>query len=110
MAKSNSSENHEYRWWVPITFTGQNNPDFEATQPEMWMKGTKEVTVSSLPTRDQWVIFNLQETGYYRVNYDDNNWNLLVQQLNTDHRAIHVINRAQIIDDAFNLARAGELV
>ena len=39
-----------------------------------------------------------------RVNYDVNNWNLIAQQLKTDHTAIHVINRAQIIDDAINLA------
>lgn len=26
-----------------------------------------------------------------------------------DPKAIHVLNRAQLIDDAFNLARAGEL-
>ncbi|KAK4304350.1 hypothetical protein Pmani_023699 [Petrolisthes manimaculis] len=109
LTKKSSGEGHKYRWWVPITFTGQNNPDFEATQPELWMKSTDQATVSSLPTRDQWVVFNLQETGYYRVNYDENNWNLLVQQLNTDHRVIHVINRAQIIDDAFNLARADQL-
>lgn len=110
LVKSSKGESREYRWWVPITFTGQNNPDFEATQPEMWMKDTdKEITISSLPTRDQWVIFNLQQTGYYRVNYDENNWSLLTQQLNSNHRSIHVSNRAQMINDAFNLARAGQL-
>ena len=29
--------------------------------------------------------------------------------MNEDHTKIHVINRAQIIDDALNLARAGHL-
>ena len=48
-------------------------------------------------------------TGYYRVNYDTANWKLLIKQLNDDHTKIHVINRAQIIDDALNLARAGLL-
>lgn len=47
--------------------------------------------------------------GYYRVNYDQRNWNLIVQQLLDDPREISVINRAQLIDDAFNLARAGLL-
>lgn len=46
--------------------------------------------------------------GYYRVNYDEANWRLLTQQLLNQHTAIHVTNRAQILDDAFNLARAGE--
>ena len=48
-------------------------------------------------------------TGYYRVNYDERNWKLIIDQLNSDHESIHVINRAQIIDDALNLARAGLL-
>ena len=48
-------------------------------------------------------------TGYYRVNYDDQNWRLIIQQLMKDHTNIHVINRAQIIDDVLNLARAGLL-
>ena len=53
------------------------------------------------------MLFNIQETGYFRVNYDDANWQLLVNQLADDHTAIHVINRAQLIDDALDLARAG---
>ena len=47
--------------------------------------------------------------GYYRVNYDTRNWEMIHQQLMTDHTAISVINRAQIMDDALNLAQAGLL-
>lgn len=49
-------------------------------------------------------------TGYYRVNYDARNWHLIAKQLMTNHTAISVINRAQIMNDALNLARAGLLV
>ncbi|XP_069952146.1 aminopeptidase N [Cherax quadricarinatus] len=106
----NSSDTHDYKWWVPLTYTSQDNPNFNNTQAQVWMKDSEaEITVSSLPEKDQWVIFNIQETGYYRVDYDDDNWNLLIQQLSTDHQVIHVINRAQIIDDAMDLARAGLL-
>lgn len=106
----NSTDPHNYMWWVPLSYTSQDSPDFESTQVKVWMKDSEtEITVDSLPSEDKWVIFNIQETGYYRVNYDENNWNLLIQQLQTDHEGIHVINRAQIIDDALNLARAGQL-
>ena len=42
-------------------------------------------------------------TGYYRVNYDIENWEKLMHSLNSseDYNNIHVLNRAQIIDDAF---------
>lgn len=46
-------------------------------------------------------------TGYYRVNYDARNWQLIAKQLMMNHSAISVINRAQIMNDALNLARAG---
>ena len=44
--------------------------------------------------------------GFYRVNYDERNWNLIWAQLLHDHLQIPTISRAQLIDDAFNLARA----
>jgi len=75
------------------------------------MKDSEDhVTVSSLPPKDQWVIFNLQQAAYYRVNYDDHNWNLIIQQLKKDHQVICPINRGQIVDDAMNLARAGTVI
>lgn len=96
---------------MPLTYTSQEKPNFNDTLAMAWMKASQpSVTIQSLPNKNQWVVFNLQETGYYRVNYDDNNWILLIQQLNNNHEAIHVINRAQIIDDAMDLARAGEVL
>ncbi|XP_063587806.1 aminopeptidase N-like [Penaeus indicus] len=106
----NSSDTHDYKWWVPLTYTTQSEANFNQTQAMVWMKDAEDqISLSSLPPKDQWVIFNLQETGYYRVNYDDHNWGLLIQQLKTDHQVINPINRAQIIDDAMDLARADQL-
>ena len=42
------------------------------------------------------VILNVQQTGFYRVNYDLANWGLLAQHLLANHRQIHRINRAQV--------------
>uniref|UniRef100_A0A7N9AVV1 Aminopeptidase n=1 Tax=Mastacembelus armatus TaxID=205130 RepID=A0A7N9AVV1_9TELE len=53
---------------------------------------------------DGWVLANTNVSGYFRVNYDPDNWNRLLSLLSTNHQVI--VNRAQIIDDAFNLARA----
>ncbi|XP_027211488.2 aminopeptidase N [Penaeus vannamei] len=110
VAKENSSDDHDYKWWVPLTYTTQSESNFSQTQAMVWMKDSEaQITLSSLPPKDEWVIFNLQETGYYRVNYDDHNWGLLIQQLKDDHEVISTTNRAQIIDDAMDLARAGQL-
>lgn len=39
----------------------------------------------------------------------EDNWASLINQLNVSPASIHVVNRAQLIDDSFNLARAGLL-
>lgn len=98
-------------WWVPLTFTSGENPDFNDAPVKLWMAaGEKPQTYEvTLPDSSHWVIFNVLQSAYYRVNYDEVNWKRLAQQLRDDHQVIHAINRAQIIDDAFNLARAGRL-
>ena len=35
------------------------------------------------------VILNVQQTGFYRVNYDLTNWGLLAQNLLDNHQQIH---------------------
>lgn len=43
------------------------------------------------------------------MNYDSANWKLIAEQLKKDHTVINVINRAQVMNDALNLAQAGLL-
>ncbi|KAG9332342.1 hypothetical protein JZ751_015349 [Albula glossodonta] len=77
-----------YEWYIPIT----------------WMRTAIHKPLTT--TGNEWVLANVNVTGYYRVNYDIGNWERLLDQLLTDHQVIPVINRAQIVDDAFNLARS----
>ena len=108
---NNSDDDHDYKWWVPLTYATQSNPNFDQTKVSVWMSDKDaQMKIEGMPPKDQWVVFNIQQTGYYRVNYDQENWNALIQQLNTNHRTINVINRAQIIDDALDLARAGNYI
>uniref|UniRef100_A0A4W2GDV4 Aminopeptidase n=1 Tax=Bos indicus x Bos taurus TaxID=30522 RepID=A0A4W2GDV4_BOBOX len=55
---------------------------------------------------DDWVLLNINVTGYYQVNYDENNWKKIQNQLMSRRENIPVINRAQVIYDSFNLASA----
>lgn len=44
------------------------------------------------------------------MNYDDTLWSALEEGLKSDNfDGIDVLNRAQVVDDALNLARAGQL-
>lgn len=59
-------------------------------------------------TNNDWFIVNHKQTGFYRVNYDTDSWRRLIHVLDSpEFESIHVLNRAQIVDDLFNLARAG---
>ncbi|KAG9340759.1 hypothetical protein JZ751_020351, partial [Albula glossodonta] len=65
------------------------------------------VTKDAYKAKDkEWVLANVNCTGYFRVNYNPENWERLLQQLNDSHDVIPILNRGQLIDDAFNLARA----
>ncbi|XP_048471730.1 aminopeptidase Ey-like [Rhincodon typus] len=68
-----------YTWIVPITWMKgktENNTwllEHQETNPEMKLNG------------NEWLLANINVTGYYRVNYDERNWNNLVKQLSTNH-------------------------
>ncbi|RUS89958.1 hypothetical protein EGW08_002310, partial [Elysia chlorotica] len=107
-----------YRWTIPVTMTTSQSPDFDTTdQGVMWMTKdqqtvTMDIGASKLPDcsdPDSWLLANVQQVGFYRVNYPTGNWRALANQLNTNHTVFPVSNRAQMIDDAFNLVKAGHL-
>ncbi|XP_014220654.1 aminopeptidase N [Trichogramma pretiosum] len=98
-------------WWIPLTYTTAKKMNFNDTKPATWMKAEKAISLKKIgAAANDWILFNILETGYYRVNYDHNNWQMLIKQLKgPDYEAISTTNRAQLIDDALNLARAGRL-
>ncbi|XP_075887548.1 aminopeptidase Ey-like [Nelusetta ayraudi] len=102
-AEVTTSSPYNYTWFVPITWTKGGG-----YEQNYWLLGEMD-TNTSMVSADEWLVANINMTGFYRVNYDSGNWDRLLATLNANHQEIPVINRAQIIDDAFNLARA-ELV
>lgn len=106
-----TNETDTSSWWIPFNLATAQNAIFNKTLPSGWMaKGeqTKLLTVSNDSEikwgDNDWVILNRQQTGYYRVQYDEKNYNLIMKELNDgDPSKIHPINRAQIIDDIHEL-------
>ncbi|CAF0920546.1 unnamed protein product [Brachionus calyciflorus] len=104
----NTDEYNQYKWYIPFTFTSKESPDFNFETRPYWLKpDDKELILETAKIQsDSWIIGNLRHASFLRVNYDTNNWNLLINQLNNDHTVIHPINRAELLDDSFNLGRA----
>lgn len=107
-ALTDKNEEDNSRWYIPLNFAVESTPNFDETTFTNYFLDDVDETTISYPagyTSSQWFVFNKQQIGYYRVNYDASNWQQLIRVLNSDNfKDIHVSNRAQLVDDALNLA------
>lgn len=97
-----------HTWYIPINYATKDNLDFKNTTAEFWLNSSSEklpITIDS----ENFIILNKQHTGYYRVQYDNENWNLIIKHLNANHSDIHVLNRAQMINDALAFSKQKKL-
>lgn len=94
-------------FFVPLRFATKDNPNIDNTLGLKWL-------TPSLPSLNvaynssSWILVNPNATGYYRVNYDQENWNRLSQQLHATN-SIPMSSRVQLIDDVMTLARFGHV-
>lgn len=106
------NQNDQSSWYIPINYVSASNANFDNTTfTHYFVNGTQQLEISDTNhNENDWFIFNKQQIGYYRVNYDEKNWEALSTALkNDDFEKIHVLNRMQILDDSFSLADAGYL-
>ncbi|KAI4459114.1 protease m1 zinc metalloprotease [Holotrichia oblita] len=97
-------------WIVPINYYN-DDPENNVTDTKAayWLTQAQATTDIDLG-ENEWFILNKQAIGYYRVNYSEELWRLNIAHLNSDdYDNIHPAARAQMINDAFNLARSGQL-
>lgn len=101
-------------WWIPINMATKDNPGSGQTTADdrLSLRGEAQMSVQTDSIEgfnpDDWFILNVQQTGYYRVNYDAENWMKIISQLHEDASVIHVLNRAALLDDIFMLAKTGD--
>ncbi|KAF5304327.1 hypothetical protein FQA39_LY09706 [Lamprigera yunnana] len=104
----NTTESEPSKWIIPLTYVFESDSitQFFSTTTKIWMN-ERSITINA---PDGWFVFNTQQTGFYRVLYDNQNWNELVYHLNNvDHTSIHTLNRIQLIDDAFTFAQIDKM-
>ena len=66
------------------------------------------ITIPSLETAE-WILVNVDQFAFYRVNYDVDNWRSLAKFWREKPQAFNVQTRAQLIDDSLCLAKDGFL-
>ncbi|XP_058791423.1 aminopeptidase N-like [Phymastichus coffea] len=105
-----TEENEDITYWhIPINYATTKNQSFHNTSAAIWLnESSKTLPLSAEP--DEWIVLNKQQTGFYRVNYDEKNWQLIINHLDSDQRNdIHVLNRAQLINDALAFVKKDDL-
>uniref|UniRef100_A0A4W3K4Z7 Aminopeptidase n=1 Tax=Callorhinchus milii TaxID=7868 RepID=A0A4W3K4Z7_CALMI len=95
-----------YVWIVPITYMKQGGSDVN----ELWLNKKTETSQEMKVTGNQWILANINVTGYYRVNYDENNWKNLLSQLEKDHKVSVICSLFRLADyrkttDALNTTK-----
>ncbi|XP_058467158.1 aminopeptidase N-like [Malaya genurostris] len=94
-------------WIVPYNIAEQTMPDFENLTWNWLTEKAARFPITA--SNESWIILNKQQTGFYRVNYDIRNWYLIIDALQSNYTSVHRLNRAQLLDDAFQLARSNRL-
>lgn len=100
-------------WWIPYNFvtsrtSAENTID---TIAEHWLSNKTAIisqTIFQQWNNNDWIFFNKNATGYYRIMYDAQNYELLANALKNGHAAnIDSCGRSQLIDDTFHYAQNG---
>ncbi|XP_022905307.2 aminopeptidase N-like [Onthophagus taurus] len=106
--KENSSSTAQSLWQIPLNYFTQSSI---GSSPYIWLNSrSASITLNLKEFNDNtWIVFNDYRKGFYRVNYDERNWRMLITDNNMYNFNLRVENRAQLIDDSFNLARGGYL-
>uniref|UniRef100_A0A915PPH7 Aminopeptidase n=1 Tax=Setaria digitata TaxID=48799 RepID=A0A915PPH7_9BILA len=86
-----------YKYDIPIWYT-VNGEEL----PMTWLHESQGLDISE----EDILILNSGSKGFYRVNYNQELWLKITNQLLNDHTIIDVRTRARILDDAFALAEA----
>jgi len=85
---------------IPMTFASKSNPDFNKTNVGFWCTQAEVLVPQALFGRsDDWVIFNVQQVGYYRMSYSSELWYRIAKGLRHDLDKIHRINREVLVDE-----------
>ncbi|XP_025159102.1 thyrotropin-releasing hormone-degrading ectoenzyme-like [Harpegnathos saltator] len=94
-------------WMIPITYNSYNSSFYEIFGCDIKITSS-EIAVTKVAENIDFIILNIEQNGYFRVNYDKESWFRIAKFLHSDaYHRIHVLNRAQLIDDAYYFMTQG---
>ena len=115
--KSTLKSKFGYKWYVPLTYITELD---RKSVNHIWMNMTDGKLFKSVFTfinctihlvrfeiapEVKWIKANVNQSGFYRVMYDDKMWIEIISTLRTNHTLFNPADRANLIDDVFTLSR-----
>lgn len=98
--KETVSSDYNYKWSIPITYVTSADT---GTVVRHWFHHNMSELVIPVGEVD-WIKFNKDQVGYYRVNYEDAMWTSLNQALESNINSMSALDRAHLLNDVFSLA------
>ncbi|XP_069819057.1 leucyl-cystinyl aminopeptidase isoform X2 [Dendropsophus ebraccatus] len=102
----NSTGNSSTLWHVPLSYIF--GPCGGPTCYNVSLLSQKQGKIV-LPSVPSWLKFNVKMTGYYIVDYGEDGWNALINQLRNNHTVFAPSDRANLIHDIFVLSGVGKV-
>lgn len=92
---------------IPITFATTQNPNFNKKTPNLWLRDESmdmsEFSVGAWG--NDWIVLNVQQSGFYRVSYSANLWMAIRDGLKVNPDVIHLTNR-RVLQEELNIGIA----
>ncbi len=109
--RSNSS----YTWYIPLTYRVFDPKNADLDNPIgriAFDRLTANATIAEY-SADNVIKFNVDQTGVYILNYPTKNWNQFIDLLSDNsslaRQKLSVLDRNNLLSDAFYLSRSGRL-
>jgi len=96
---------YNYIWSIPLQIKTSSSL---LTDIIWFSKNEMNMTINIQP--NEWILVNPDLLGFFRTNYDKENWRKIIQQFKIDHQKFSIVERAGLIDDALNLARPSKSI
>ncbi|GFT55008.1 thyrotropin-releasing hormone-degrading ectoenzyme, partial [Nephila pilipes] len=91
-----------YAWSVPLSYTTG-----DGRSGLVWIHDEEELELNV--STESWVKFNVNQTGFYLVNYQKEDWMRFTDLLLTQHEVLSPSDRSNLLFDSFLLAEAGHV-
>ena len=92
-------------WPIYLTFIS----DSGVGKPFTLDKSEDTIKLETAIPTDSWIKFNVEESGFYIVNYEPQDWKLLIDLLKNNREVLSPMERSNLIFDASMLAESGDL-